>query len=96
MDSLKFQIPSNSGISILDARGNKNYVYVAQNNKTLVKPTMVDNLDLEKITKKYKHLTIYKYFKDVNIFNNLTFHLNSFKLVKNINNLTPFYIKPAI
>jgi hypothetical protein len=96
MNSLVFQIPSHSGISVLRATSNKSYVCVIVNNKILVKPNLIDNNKLDAIKNKYKKINIYECFKDINVFDNLLKNIKKFKLINNIKQLTPLYIKKPI
>jgi hypothetical protein len=87
---------SKSGISVLDARGDKIYVSVVKNNKIVVKPKIINVFELNNLIIKYKQLKIYKYFENSDVFKNLLFHLDDFCLVDDINKLQPLYIKVPI
>jgi tRNA threonylcarbamoyl adenosine modification protein YeaZ len=96
IDSLTMQLPELHGISILDARGDNFYVSVYKNKKIILKPKMVNKLQLHKITTKYKGMPIYSFYENISIFDHLLNHLACFKLVKDINKLIPLYIKKPL
>lgn len=96
MNSLRFQIPSNSGISVIDAKSNKWYMCVIKNSKYIIKPKLITNDELKKTITKYEKLHIYKNFNDTNVFNNLLLLYKKFTLLTSIKNLKPLYIKNSI
>jgi tRNA threonylcarbamoyl adenosine modification protein YeaZ len=96
INSLLLQLPCKNGISILDARGNNYFVSVYENNKLLIPPKMISNTELKSLTKKHHKLSIYSLYEHVNIFDNLLNHFKEFKIFKDINKLTPLYIKKAL
>jgi tRNA threonylcarbamoyl adenosine modification protein YeaZ len=96
IDSLLLQMPQKHGVSVLDARGNHYFVSVHKNNKCVVKPTMVPDHKLQQFTKKYHTLPVYSLYNHINIFDNLVHHYQDFKLIANIDTLTPLYIKKAV
>ncbi|MDR1235344.1 MAG: tRNA (adenosine(37)-N6)-threonylcarbamoyltransferase complex dimerization subunit type 1 TsaB [Mycoplasmataceae bacterium] len=96
IDSLWLQLPKNSGLSILDARGTMVYVAVYKNRKCIMKPTIITEQKAELLIKTYKNLGVYIQYKSVNVFDNLIHHLHDFTLVRNINTLIPLYVKKAV
>lgn len=96
IDSLYFQLPIDSGISVLNARGNKRYVCIVKAKKVILKPKMIDENELKKIILKHKNMLVFYDYQDINIFQNLIKHIPNFKLIHNIKKLTPFYIKKPI
>jgi tRNA threonylcarbamoyl adenosine modification protein YeaZ len=96
INSLLLQLPQKHGISILDARGNYYFVSAFKNNVCIVKPIMMSEKKLKQLIKKYPKLPIYSLYNHVNIFNNLVHHYRDFKVIKNINTLTPLYIKKPL
>jgi tRNA A37 threonylcarbamoyladenosine modification protein TsaB len=93
---LLLQLPKNSGISLLDAKGNNFYLGIYKNNKPIKKPTMITGDQAKTIISKHKKADVFIQYKSVNVFDNLLFHLKHFKLVKNIDNLIPLYIKKPV
>jgi tRNA A37 threonylcarbamoyladenosine modification protein TsaB len=93
IDSLHLQVIS-SGISILDARGNKFYTGFFKNNKKIGEYKI---LDLDQINKfsRTKKMSIIKDYESANVFENLIIHLKDFKKLEN-DNIKPMYIKPAV
>jgi tRNA threonylcarbamoyl adenosine modification protein YeaZ len=95
LDALSFQLPSTSGISILDARGDNQFVMIKNKGKMLLKPQMLKASEVKKLINKYS-LPAYAEYKDIDVFSNFIFHFKSFKLAKNIDNFSPLYIKKAL
>jgi tRNA threonylcarbamoyl adenosine modification protein YeaZ len=96
IDSLTMQLPKLHGISILDARGDNFYVSIYKNKKMILKPKMVNKLQLKKLTTNYKALPIYSLYENISIFDHLATHLPYFKLITDIKKLTPLYIKKPL
>jgi tRNA A37 threonylcarbamoyladenosine modification protein TsaB len=96
INSLLLQLPKGNGVSLLDAKGNNFYFGMYKNNKPISKPTMIDGTQAESLVKKHRNKDIFIQYKSVDVFDNLVFHLQNFKLVKNIDALTPLYIKEAV
>ncbi|MDR0985326.1 MAG: tRNA (adenosine(37)-N6)-threonylcarbamoyltransferase complex dimerization subunit type 1 TsaB [Mycoplasmataceae bacterium] len=90
ISSLLLQLPVPNGTSLLDARGNKYFCGIYKNNK-LVSKLKIINLRKVKSCK-----NIYKNYENIDIFNNLIYHMKDFRKVKDINNLSPLYIKQPV
>lgn len=96
IDSLTFQLKDLNGISIIDAKSNKSYVCVYKNKKCVYKPNIISNSNLSSIKFKYKSLKIYEDYKNVDVFENLILLKSKFILAKNINEVTPKYLKKPV
>jgi tRNA threonylcarbamoyl adenosine modification protein YeaZ len=96
IDALLLQLPQNHGVSLLDAKGGNFYLGIYKNNKPIQKLTMVCGGKAKIIMDKYDKHDIFIQYKSVNVFDNLLFHLKQFKLIKNIENLIPLYIKKPV
>jgi tRNA A37 threonylcarbamoyladenosine modification protein TsaB len=93
---LRLQIPKDTGLSILDARGNLLYVALYKKNRCSIKPQLISNQHAQQLIKKYQNYGVYIQYKSVDIFENLIKHINEFKLVKNVLVLQPLYIKKPL
>ena len=95
LDSLVFQTNDGTGVCIIDAKSNKKYFAVYKNYKAIVKPKLVLESEVNKLTNKYK-LKQYVDYKNVNIKKNLLKHLSHFNKCSDINKLEPLYIKDPV
>ncbi|MDE6476970.1 MAG: hypothetical protein K2L48_02080, partial [Mycoplasmoidaceae bacterium] len=84
IDSLTFQLKNLNGISVIDAKSKKSYVCVYKNKKCVFKPNIIPNTQLPVIKSKYKLLTIYENYKNVDVFKNLLALKSKFVIAKNI------------
>lgn len=96
MNSLLFQLPNGNGISIIDAKSQKKYLAIYKNFKSLVKPMIIKNTDLNKYLKKYKKFQVFEDYKSINYKKNLSVNLNKFKLSKSYNSIKPLYLKNPV
>ena len=95
MDSLLFQTTDGNGVSIIDAKSNKKYFAVYKNYKPIVKPKLVLNTEVNKLSNQYK-FKLYIDYKNVNVKKNLINHLSHFVKCNDINKLVPLYIKEPV
>ncbi|WP_033159787.1 tRNA (adenosine(37)-N6)-threonylcarbamoyltransferase complex dimerization subunit type 1 TsaB [Mycoplasmoides alvi] len=94
IDSLRFQVPFANGISVLDARGNKEYCCVYKNNVGTIK--ILENTKFEEICKNNLDLPLYKNYSNVNISECLLNNLENFIEIDNIFELKPLYVKKSV
>lgn len=94
ISSLRLQVPHREGISVIDARGNKEYYSVIRNGIYTLK--MAENKDFEQICKSNLDLPLYKNFENTNIFESLLNNLENFELVEDVKSVSPIYIKPPV
>lgn len=94
IDSLKFQVPFNNGISVLDARGDKEYCCVYKNGVGIIQ--LLDNKTFEELCKINSDLPLYKDYSNVDIQYCLLNNLDNFVEISNIEELKPLYIKEPI
>ncbi|MDR0739952.1 MAG: tRNA (adenosine(37)-N6)-threonylcarbamoyltransferase complex dimerization subunit type 1 TsaB [Mycoplasmataceae bacterium] len=95
INSLLFQLKNGTGLSILDARGELFYVAAYKNYKCILKPQIITNDKATTLIKKYK-TNVFIGFKNINVFDNLISNLTKFKYTKDINKLSPLYIKNPV
>lgn len=96
INSLRLQVPflDGDGISVLDARGNKEYYAVYKKGIGITKLT--ENTDFEKVCQENLDLPLYKNYENMDIFESLINNLDNFEQVKKIENLEPLYIKKPV
>lgn len=93
-DSLRFNVVKEYGIGLIDAKSQKSYLAVFDA-KQPIKPCLINNNELEKIFKKYQHLTIYDVYPK-NVKQQTERILKYMSKVKEPKSLTPLYIKEPI
>ncbi|AVN60500.1 tRNA (adenosine(37)-N6)-threonylcarbamoyltransferase complex dimerization subunit type 1 TsaB [Mesoplasma entomophilum] len=96
MNSLAFQASNDKIISVLDARGNKYYLGVYENQKPLIKETVVSLEELEDIKKTYNDFIIKKDNESVDYLETFNLLEDKFILVNEIEEISPLYIKNFI
>lgn len=94
ISSLRIQVPYTEGISVIDARGNKEYYSVIRNGICSLK--LAENKDFEQICKANLDLPLYKNFENTNIFESFINNLDNFEIVEDIKIVSPIYIKPPV
>ncbi len=97
IDTLKF-LSNGSGLVFLDAKGNKSYIGVYDNNKVIINPIMINNSEIDQYLNQYKNLKVYNgnIITINNKLDNLINNLKLFNLIDDWINLEPYYIKPAL
>lgn len=96
IDSLTFQLDQLNGISIIDAKSNMSYLSIYKKNKLIIEPCIINNNKIQQFLNQYKNLKIYKDYSNFNLKKNISIHLRNFKLIKNVDELYPLYLKEAI
>ncbi|MES3497412.1 tRNA (adenosine(37)-N6)-threonylcarbamoyltransferase complex dimerization subunit type 1 TsaB [Mycoplasmoides gallisepticum] len=93
ISNLKIQVPYGEGISCIDAKSNKQYVSIYRGNVGTLK--IVNDEEYENICKKNPDLSLFKNFKNVDIFENLINNINNFELTE-LENIKPIYLKDPL
>ncbi|WP_027122144.1 tRNA (adenosine(37)-N6)-threonylcarbamoyltransferase complex dimerization subunit type 1 TsaB [[Mycoplasma] imitans] len=93
ISTLKIQVPYGDGISCIDAKSNKQYVSIYRSNVGNMK--IVDDENYENMCKKNTDLSLFKNFKNVDIFENLISNISNFELT-DIENIKPIYLKDPL
>ncbi|WP_036448640.1 tRNA (adenosine(37)-N6)-threonylcarbamoyltransferase complex dimerization subunit type 1 TsaB [Mycoplasmoides pirum] len=91
INSLRLQVPHENGISVIDARGDKEYYALYKNN--IGKVELITNEKFEIICKDNPDLPLYKNYENVDIVECLINNLNNFQEISNVSELEPIYIK---
>lgn len=97
IDSLLLQtkVAKPTCISVINAKSNKLYVAVYLDGKELLKPSLINDFDLQKVAKKHSTLPILQDQND-NMYANFLVHTKSFKKVQDIKYLEPLYLKNPV
>lgn len=95
INDLKYKCIGN-GISLIDAKSDKLYIAIYENNVELLSPKIIEKGDEKKYIDKYSNLNIYQYDQKTNF----EFNSNIAKLFDEITNpiesLEPLYLKDPI
>ena len=93
-NSLLFQLPKGTGISLIDAKSNKFFVAIYDQYKEILSPKLIDANELDSIKKQYSNLEIYLDYQNIDVFKNLLANINSaFIKLPNGEKIVPLYIK---
>lgn len=96
INSLTFQAGIQKAISLLDARSNKSYCGIYDNQKIIKEPFLLDNTDLSKLENKYKNFKIISNYENIDFKKNVITLINNFQKVKNTSEIIPIYIKSFV
>ncbi|AVN63875.1 tRNA (adenosine(37)-N6)-threonylcarbamoyltransferase complex dimerization subunit type 1 TsaB [Mesoplasma florum] len=96
LNSLAFQAANDQAISILDARGNKYYIGVYENQKPLIEETVVNLSELDDIKKTYSNFLIKEDNESLDYIQTFNVLEKNFRLVDEIEEILPLYIKNFI
>ncbi|QZX49309.1 tRNA (adenosine(37)-N6)-threonylcarbamoyltransferase complex dimerization subunit type 1 TsaB [Mycoplasma sp. E35C] len=93
ISSLKLQVPYGDGISCIDAKSSKQYVSVYRDNIGCIQ--MLSDEDYECMCKKNTDLSLFKNYKNVDIFENLITNISNFELTE-LEDIKPIYLKDPL
>lgn len=96
IDSLLYQAGMNKAISILDARGKKDYIAVYENGISVLEPDIVLQSEVSKTEKMYPDFKVVKDYEGLDFEKNYLGLKPKFTLVDNVEDLKPIYLKDAI
>lgn len=93
-NSLLFQLPKGTGISLIDAKSNKFFVAIYDQYKEILSPKLIDANELDSIKKQYSNFEIYLDYQNIDVFKNLLANINNaFIKLPNGEKIVPLYIK---
>ncbi|QBQ07398.1 tRNA threonylcarbamoyladenosine biosynthesis protein TsaB [Spiroplasma gladiatoris] len=96
ISSLAYQAGKLDCVSLLDAKGDKYYVGVYSNKKTLVVDQILPKDYLGDFCKAFKNFTIIKDYHELDFVQNYLDLKDNFELIENVDNIEPLYIKNFI
>jgi len=96
MNSLQFQAGNKKVISCLDARSNKFYAAVFDNNTELTPIEVISLDEIESLQKQYSGFEIIKDYENIDFSKNFLDTKQYFLKIEDIEQITPLYIKNFI
>jgi tRNA threonylcarbamoyl adenosine modification protein YeaZ len=96
ISSLRISLSSIYGISILDAKNNKFYAAIYQQNTKKIYQDVLTQEQVDQLCKNTHNLPIQKTYNQKNIFGNVIKHFRDFQKIKDIIKLSPLYIKKPV
>ncbi len=96
ISSLLFNTKEGTGISILDARGDKLYFAIYENYQAIQKPILIDKAKLNSFIEKYDQFKTFINYQNIDFKQNFLTHQTHFKLVESLEQFEPLYLKNPI
>ncbi|AHI52544.1 tRNA (adenosine(37)-N6)-threonylcarbamoyltransferase complex dimerization subunit type 1 TsaB [Spiroplasma culicicola] len=96
ISSLAFQAGAKSAISLLDARGNKFYMGIYKNKECIIVDQLIPTDYLENFTDEFQGFDVLKDYNGIDFNENFLNLKANFKLVNDIEEIEPQYIKHFI
>lgn len=95
-NSLLFQLNKGTGISLIDAKSQKQYLAIYSNFKPIVKPCLIDNNELDKYLNEHKELKVIKNYHRINYKAKINQILKYMEKVNDLETFTPIYLKDPV